>query len=62
MYLDQMASVDGYRFGDQNNGVGGWGFSKYGANVGWSTSRKHAVTATLPEPESGEIYEQISKY
>ena len=23
MYLDQMASVDGYRFGDQNNGVGG---------------------------------------
>lgn len=38
MYLDQMASVDGYRFGDQNNGVGGWGFSKYGANVGWSTS------------------------
>ena len=19
-------SVDGYRFGDQNNGVGGWGF------------------------------------
>lgn len=25
MYLDQMASVDGYRFGDQNNGVGGWG-------------------------------------
>lgn len=22
MYLDQMASVDGYRFGDQNNGVG----------------------------------------
>ena len=28
MYLDQMASVDGYRFGDQNNGVGGWGFSK----------------------------------
>ena len=47
MYLDQMASVDGYRFGDQNNGVGGWGFSKYGANVGWSTSRKHDLGVDL---------------
>ena len=47
MYLDQMASVDGYRFGDQNNGVGGWGFSKYGANVGWSTSRKQDLGVDL---------------
>ena len=28
MYLDQMASVDGYRFGEQKNGVGGRRFSK----------------------------------
>lgn len=47
MYLDQMASIDGYRFGDQNNGVGGWGFSKYGANVGWSTSRKQDLGVDL---------------
>ena len=47
MYLDQMASVDGYRFGDQNNGVGGWGFSTYGANVGWSTSRKQDLGVDL---------------
>lgn len=40
MYLDQMASTDGYRFGTSNNSVSGWGFSRYGANVGWSTSRK----------------------
>nr|WP_321332511.1 TonB-dependent receptor [uncultured Bacteroides sp.] len=40
MYLDQMASQDGYRFGTDNNSVSGWGFSKYGVNVGWSTSRK----------------------
>lgn len=40
MYLDQMSSQDGYRFGVSNSSVSGWGFSKYGANVGWSTSRK----------------------
>lgn len=40
MYLDQMGGTDGYRFGVNNDGVGGWGFAKYGANVGWSTSRK----------------------
>ena len=47
MYLDQMAGLDGYRFGDQNNGVGGWGYSKYGANVGWSTSRKQDLGIDL---------------
>ena len=47
MYLDQMASVGGYRFGDQNNEVGGWGFSKYGVNVGWSTSRKQDLGVDL---------------
>lgn len=40
MYLDQMSTQDGYRFGTDNNSVSGWGFSKYGTNVGWSTSRK----------------------
>jgi len=40
MYLDQMSSTDGYSFGVNNQGVSGWGFSRYGANVGWSTSRK----------------------
>lgn len=40
MYMDQMASADGYRFGTTNSAVSGWGFSRYGANVGWSTSRK----------------------
>lgn len=47
MYLDQMAGLDGYRFGDQNNSVGGWGYSKYGANVGWSTSRKQDLGVDL---------------
>ena len=32
---------------DRNNGVGGWGFSKYGANVGWSTSRKQDLGVDL---------------
>lgn len=40
MYLDQMGYTGGYRFGVNNGGVNGWGFSKYGANVGWSTSHK----------------------
>lgn len=40
MYLDQMSSQTGYRFGTANTSYAGWGFSKYGANVGWSTSFK----------------------
>lgn len=47
MYLDQMDSQDGYRFGTSNTAVGGWGFSKYGANVGWSTSRKQDLGIDL---------------
>lgn len=47
MYLDQMTGVDGTRFGDQNDGVSGWGFSRYGANVGWSTSRKQDLGIDL---------------
>lgn len=47
MYLDQMGSTGGYRFGVNNDGVGGWGFSKYGANVGWSTSRKQDLGIDL---------------
>lgn len=40
MYLDVMGSNNGYQFGVDNAGVGGWGITKYGSNVGWSTSRK----------------------
>ena len=40
MYMDQMSGQDGYRFGESNSFYGGWGFARYGANVGWSTSRK----------------------
>lgn len=47
MYLDQMSSQDGYRFGTSNSSVSGWGFSKYGANVGWSTSRKQDLGIDL---------------
>jgi TonB-linked SusC/RagA family outer membrane protein len=47
MYLDQMAGTDGYRFGVSNNSVGGWGFSKYGSNVGWSTSMKQDLGIDL---------------
>ncbi|MDR1089755.1 MAG: TonB-dependent receptor [Prevotella sp.] len=47
MYLAQMAAVDGYRFGDQNGAVAGWGFSRYSANVGWSTSRKQDLGIDL---------------
>lgn len=47
MYLDQMSGSEGYRFGVDNNGVSGWGFSKYGANVGWSTSRKQDLGIDL---------------
>ncbi len=47
MYLGQMAGQDGYRFGENNSAVGGWGFSKYGVNVGWSTSRKQDVGVDL---------------
>ena len=39
MYQDQMAELDGTRFGTTNNV--GWGIEKYGAKVGWSTSLKH---------------------
>lgn len=39
MYQDQMGSQTGYTFG--TSGVSGWGISKYGANVSWSTSLKH---------------------
>lgn len=47
MYLDQMAYTNGYRFGTTNQGVSGWGFSKYGANVGWSTSFKQNLGLDL---------------
>ena len=40
MYLDQMASQNGYRFGTSASDVNGWGVSRYGANVTWSTSLK----------------------
>ncbi|NDV58039.1 TonB-dependent receptor [Bacteroides sp. 519] len=40
MYLSEMNGNEGYRFGDGYNYIGGWGISKYGVNVGWSTSRK----------------------
>ncbi|MDE6871733.1 MAG: TonB-dependent receptor [Bacteroidales bacterium] len=40
MYQDQMGSAGGYYFGTGVNGVAGWGFNKYGANVTWSTSLK----------------------
>ncbi len=40
MYQDQMGSANGTYFGDSVTGVGGWGFNKYGSNVGWSTSLK----------------------
>lgn len=42
MYLSEMGGNEGYRYGDISNFqyVGGWGISKYGVNVGWSTSRK----------------------
>lgn len=47
MYLDQMGNQDGYRFGTSNSPVSGWGFSRYGANVGWSTSRKQDLGIDL---------------
>lgn len=47
MYLDQFSNQNGYRFGENNDGVNGWGFSKYGANVGWSTSRKQDLGIDL---------------
>lgn len=47
MYLDQMSSQDGYRFGTENNSTSGWGFAKYGANVGWSVSRKQDLGIDL---------------
>lgn len=42
MYLSEMGGNEGYRYGDISNFqyIGGWGISKYGVNVGWSTSRK----------------------
>ena len=40
MYMEMMASNDGYRFGTDNVWVGGYGVTKYGVNVGWSTSHK----------------------
>lgn len=47
MYLDQMSGTNGYRFGTSNTFVNGWGFSKYGANVGWSTSFKQNLGIDL---------------
>ncbi|MCD7901051.1 MAG: TonB-dependent receptor [Bacteroides sp.] len=41
MYLSEMGGGnEGYHFGTGYNHTGGWGISKYGVNVGWSTSRK----------------------
>jgi len=40
MYQDEMGSADGTYFGTANSYKGGWGYSKYGSNVGWSTSLK----------------------
>ncbi|MCL1617449.1 TonB-dependent receptor [Bacteroides sp. ET71] len=40
MYQEQMGGSDGYRFGVSNSAVNGWAYTRYGANVGWSTSRK----------------------
>lgn len=40
MYLAEMGGNEGYRFGTGYGYHGGWGISKYGVNVGWSTSRK----------------------
>lgn len=40
MYLSEMEGTEGYRFGEQYNYTGGWALSKYGVDIGWSTSRK----------------------
>ena len=40
MYQDEMGSADGTHFGTSNSGRSGWGYKKYGSNVGWSTSLK----------------------
>ena len=47
MYLDQMASQTGYRFGTAGQSYGGWGFSKYGTDVTWSTSFKQNLGIDL---------------
>lgn len=44
MYDDILSSQNGYQFGANTSGAsGGWGISKYGVNVGWSTSRKQDI-------------------
>lgn len=55
MYLDQMSSQDGYYFGVNNSLNGGWGFSKYGANVGWSTSHKQDLGVDLRLFRNGDL-------
>ena len=47
MYQDLMGGTDGYRFGTSNSAVSGWGYSRYGANVGWSTSHKQDLGIDL---------------
>lgn len=47
MYLDQMDDADGYRFGTSNTSYSGWGYSAYGADVGWSTTRKRDLGIDL---------------
>lgn len=47
MYQDQMGSSNGYYFGTGINGVSGWGFNKYGADVTWSTSLKQNLGVDL---------------
>ena len=40
MYQDEMGSADGIYFGTANSYKDGWAYTKYGSNVGWSTSLK----------------------
>lgn len=47
MYQALMDTANGYRFGTENTGVAGWGITRYGADVGWSTSRKQDIGIDL---------------